>query len=53
MLPLAFVLTHFTTLTILPIIILVQASEIIKALFGYVLLKKGVWINNLVQEMDT
>ncbi|MBP5332461.1 MAG: MATE family efflux transporter [Lachnospiraceae bacterium] len=52
MLPLAFVLTHFTNLTILPIIALVQASEIIKAVFGFVLVKKGVWVNNLVKGIE-
>ena len=51
MLPLAFTLTHFTTLGILPIFIIVQASELIKGTVGYILLKKGVWVNNLVEEM--
>ncbi|MBR4725233.1 MAG: MATE family efflux transporter [Lachnospiraceae bacterium] len=52
MIPLAFALTHFTNLTILPIVALVQASEIIKAVFGYILVKKGVWVNNLVNGME-
>ncbi len=48
MLPLAFILTHFTSLSILPVIACVQASEIIKAAFGIFLIKKGVWVNRIV-----
>ncbi len=51
MIPLAYSLTHFTDLPILTIVLLVQASEIIKAAFGYYLVKKGVWVNNLVNGM--
>ena len=48
MLPLAFFLTHFTGLTILPIIMIVQASELIKVAVGLYLVRKGIWVNNLV-----
>lgn len=46
--PLVFWLTRFTGLDIVLIYFICQSLEIIKAVIGYVLLKKGVWINNLV-----
>lgn len=48
--PLAFCLSRFTGLPIEPIYIICQASEIIKSVIGFVLLKKGVWVNNIVGE---
>lgn len=46
--PVAFVLTEFTALTILPIFAIVQALELIKCILGAILLEKGVWIRNIV-----
>lgn len=46
---LAFVLCKFTRLPILLIYTIVQAADFIKVLVGYVLVKKGVWITNLVE----
>lgn len=46
--PSAFVLIKFTTLTILPIYLLCRATEIIKCIIGLALVKKGVWLNNIV-----
>jgi Na+-driven multidrug efflux pump len=48
--PLALVLTRFTGIPILPIYIACQLIEIVKCIIGYVLVKKGVWINNMVAE---
>ena len=48
--PLAFCLSRFTGLAIEPIYVLCQASEIIKSVIGAILLKKGVWVNNIVGE---
>lgn len=48
--PLAFCLSRFTSLPIEPIYIMCQASEIIKSVIGFILLKKGVWVNNIVGE---
>lgn len=45
---LAFVLCKFTALPILTIYIIVQSADIIKVVLGYILVKKGVWITNLV-----
>lgn len=46
--PVAFVLCNFTTLPILTIYAIVQALDFIKVTIGYVLIRKGVWISNIV-----
>lgn len=46
----AFTLSSFTSLHILVIFTLVQAADIIKLAIGYVLVKRGVWITNLVAD---
>ena len=46
--PLARVLTGFTVLPILWIFFFCQAVELLKCVLGVVLLKKGVWIQNIV-----
>ena len=45
---LAYTLCRFTGLDIVTIFFIVNYSEIIKCIIGFVLLKKGVWINNIV-----
>lgn len=47
--PIAYVLCSFTALPILVIYALVQAADLVKLLVGYILIKKGVWITNLVE----
>ena len=49
-LPIAFALSRYTDLPVVLIFILVQASELIKCVIGFVLVKKGVWLNNIVAE---
>lgn len=46
--PLAFVLSRFTTLGVIPIFLAVYSCDLIKVVVGSILLKKGSWINNLV-----
>ena len=48
--PLAFVLSRFTALPILPVFILCQSIELLKCIAAYILLRSGVWLNNLVDE---
>ena len=45
--PIAFCVTRFTSANIILIFGLCQASEVVKAVAGCVLLKMGVWINKL------
>ena len=48
--PLCYLLVNFTLLPVAVIYFICQASELIKCVIGYVLVKKGVWINNIVSE---
>ena len=48
MVPLAWCLVHLTQLDVRMVYLLVQLSDIIKVAFGYALIKKGIWINNMV-----
>lgn len=47
--PVAFVLCTFTSIPILGIYAIIQSLDIIKLIVGYVLIKKGVWLTNLVK----
>lgn len=44
----AFTLSHFTTLPVIAIYTLVQIGDWIKCLIGFILVKKGVWLQNIV-----
>lgn len=46
----AYALVTYTLLPIVWVIVLVQAMDLIKCILGFVLLKKGVWIHNIVLE---
>ena len=48
--PVAFVLCRFTGLSIYAIFVIIQSADLIKVCIGYTLIKKGVWITNLVEE---
>ncbi|MGN1086195.1 MAG: MATE family efflux transporter, partial [Porcipelethomonas sp.] len=49
-LPVALLLCFLTNLSIFWVYAIVQSADIIKVIVGYVLIKKGVWISNLVEE---
>ena len=46
--PIAWSLVHLTRLPVETIYLFVQLADIIKCTFGFVLLRKGVWMNNIV-----
>ena len=46
--PTAFILSRYTHLPVVTIYIIIQASELIKCVIGFVLVKKGVWVRNIV-----
>lgn len=48
--PLAFVLSRFTGLHIIPLYLFCQLIDLIKCAIGFVLVKKGVWIQNIVKK---
>lgn len=47
--PIAFVLSRYTTIPVIAIYICVQIADWIKCVIGFVLVKKGVWLNNLIR----
>ncbi len=48
--PVAFVLSRFTAMPIVPMYFCVQCFDFLKVLIGIILLKKRIWIHNLVEE---
>lgn len=50
--PVAFLLCKYTTISILAIYGIIQALDMIKVIVGYILIKKEVWITNLVETLD-
>ena len=46
--PFAYILMTFTSMNIILIYLCCQLIRIIKCIIGYVLVKRGVWINNIV-----
>lgn len=48
--PVAWVLSRFTGFSVLVIVVMVSVADWIKCVIGFVLVKKGVWIHNIVLE---
>ena len=48
MIPYAFVLSRFTTLSITMVFFLVSFTEIIKVIIGFFMIKSNVWLQNIV-----
>ena len=46
--PVAYSLSRFTTLPVIAIFAMVQIADWIKCIIGFILVKKGVWIQNIV-----
>lgn len=47
--PLAFCLSRFTAIAILPLYIICQGTDLLKCVIGYIMIRKGSWIRNLTQ----
>ena len=47
--PIAYGLSRFTGIPIVPLYIICQGTDLIKCVLGYVMIKKGSWIQNLAQ----
>ena len=41
-------LAYMTRMPIVPLYLIVQSLEMIKAVIGFILVKKGVWVRNIV-----
>lgn len=47
--PVAYLLSNLTELSVVWIFALVHVADLLKCVIGYVLLKKGVWVRNIVR----
>ena len=45
--PLALILAYCTGIPLIPMFLIVQCADALKAVAGLILVKKGIWINNL------
>ena len=48
--PIAYVLSRYTTIPVVPLYLYCQMVELIKCVIGFILVKKGVWVNNIVAD---
>lgn len=48
--PYAYVLANYTSLSIVMVFFLVQFMEIVKAVIGFFMVRSGVWLQNIVNE---
>ncbi len=46
----AYTLSRFTQLPVLAVYVMVQLGDIIKCVIGFVLVKKGIWLHNIVEQ---
>jgi Na+-driven multidrug efflux pump len=46
--PIAFVLSRYTDLSIVLIVVCVTAADMVKCVLGFILVKKGVWVQNII-----
>ena len=45
---LAYIFSHYTALPVVAVYVAVQLGDIIKCTIGFLLVKKGVWLQNIV-----
>ncbi len=50
--PVAFILTKYTNVSILPLYTIIQLVDLVKVIVSIFLLKSGIWVNNLTDEKD-
>lgn len=46
--PVAYALVHFTALDIVKVYLIVQLLDIVKSIFGHILVRMGKWVQNIV-----
>lgn len=46
----AYVLSRKTALEVIPMYLVIQSIDIVKVIIGFILVKKGIWINNIVED---
>ncbi len=47
--PVAYVLAHYTAMPIVLIFLVANGLDLIKCVIGFILLKKGIWVRNIVK----
>ena len=47
--PLAFIISRFTSIPIIPLYLICQAADIVKSFAGYLMVRSGMWIQNLAK----
>ncbi len=50
MIPFTWALSRFTALPIIPLFAICQSTEFLKCIFGFILVRKGIWAKNIVSE---
>lgn len=50
--PVAYLLATATNLGIVALFLTIQCLDILKCVLGFILVKKGIWVNNLVDKMN-
>ncbi|MBP5159486.1 MAG: MATE family efflux transporter [Lachnospiraceae bacterium] len=48
--PVAFIISRFTGMPIVWLFLCVQLTDLIKCVVGWILVKKGIWLNNIVED---
>ena len=48
--PVAYLLSVYAPISVIPLVLIVYSLEALKGVIGIALIKKGVWINNIVSE---
>ena len=48
--PLAYCLAHFTSMNIVTLYLCCNLVDLIKCVIGYIMVKRGKWLHNLVAE---
>lgn len=48
--PAAYLLSRYTTMPIIPLYLSIQLLDLVKCVVGFILVKKGVWIQNVVKQ---
>ncbi len=47
--PLAYILSRFTAVPIVPMYFIIMSADIIKCILGYTFMRKGLWLNTVVE----
>lgn len=50
--PVAYCLSRFSGLSIIPTFVVIQSLDLIKAVIGFILIKKEIWLQNIVAESE-